>query len=212
MSKYNSYAKRVDELARGLFNEYNKALEGFQRAEVYYKANKRPDHGMWSADAEKIALAAEAEAKYQRAKADLEKAKNALNNGKAQIRSIQREFETALDADIRIDPKALDMATVEILKSGILRPHEYAQLVSDNASNPTMARMIGAYAGQALEKASDRAERTHLLHAVEDSKKADGGERRESFDNFCTIYDKCANNPALIACWDELTNNMVPNF
>lgn len=212
MSKYNSYAKRVDEIARGLFNEYNKALEGFQSAEMYYKANKRPDYGMWSTDAEKIAIAAEAEAKYQRSKAALEKAKNALNAGKAQIRSIQREFETALDADIRINPKSLDMATVEILKSGVLKPHEYSQPVSDNAENPTMARMIGAYAGQALEKVSDRAERMHLIHAVDESKKVDGGESREAFDNFCTVYDKCVNNPSMISYWNELTGATVENF
>lgn len=212
MSKYNSYARRVDEIARGLFTDYNKALEEYNKAEAYYKANKRPDIGIWNTDSEKIVRAAKAEAEYYKAKERLDFAKNALQDGKRTIRDIQKEFKDELEADIRINPACLDMAAIEILKSGVLRSDEYSSMVAQYASNPTMARMVATYAEKALENASDRTDRGNLIKAIDESKKVDGGERVSDFDNLCVTFDKCANNPTINSYWGEFTANMVENF
>lgn len=212
MSKYNSYAKRADEIARGLFEKYIKAEKDFKDAEDFYKANKRPDIGVWNADAEKIVRAAEAEGRYYRAKAAFESARKALVAGKDEIHAIAGELKAAIDADTRINPADLDMATVEILKSGVLRPEEYRDLVERNANNPTMARMIGSYAAQRAETTTNHQERIMLLNAVEASKQMDGSDYLDSFNGLCVIYEKTAGNPMMIGHWDELTSNKVQNF
>ena len=68
MSRYNKYAKELDTLARNNFQQYQKAAEEFEKAEKYYKENKRPDSGWWNATSEMIAKASDAESKYHYAK------------------------------------------------------------------------------------------------------------------------------------------------
>ena len=52
-------------------------------------------------------------------------------------------------------PGQVDTATVELLKSGILEPDEYARLMNDagTAGNATMQRIIGRFASEAAEQA-----------------------------------------------------------
>lgn len=212
MSKYNSYAKKLNETAKALFDDYTKAAQAYESAKKSHDGHPYSRGSAGLIPAEQAASLARAKADMLEAKAQYEAAKNALVNGKETMRSIQREFVDALEADICINPLDLDLATVEILKSGILRSHEYAKLISANKDNPTMSRVIGQYAKQALKSAKERADMLNLTDAIKASEQADGGAYREAFDSFCAVYDKCARTPAMIPHWDELTSAAVENF
>ena len=215
MSKYNSFVRRVDEIARKHFAEYAEALQQFNQAKAAYDAHPYRGHTHGIIDAESAASLASAQAEHLKAKARLDAAKSALLSSKQAVRNVQREFRIELEKDVRIDPAALDMAALEVLKSGIMRPEEYGKMLSDYTNNPTMARMIGSYAKQAaaqMNKPEDADARRFLHAAVEQSKKADGSELIEGFDNLCTLYDRFANNPLMIPHWEEFTAGTVEGF
>ena len=212
MSKYNSYAKRVNDIARGAFAEYNTALEAFNTAKKAYTSHPYVGMTTGAISAENAASLARAKADYLMAQTVLDAAKNKLQSGKESIRGIQREFVDALEKDVRIDPSKLDMGTLEILKSGIVRPEEYSKLIADNANNPTMIRMIASYAKKDSENVIEKSAKFTLLRAIEESKNASGDAYRESFDNLCGTYDHCANNPLMIGHWEEFTAETVENF
>lgn len=96
---------------------------------------------------------------------------------------------------------------------------EYAKLLEQAkaASNPTMVRMIGRYAGEAAKGRgeshgmNDR-EATALRMAEYNSRSYTGGDRLQAFDNMVELYHRCTNNPAMIDHWDEFTAETVENF
>lgn len=132
---------------------------------------------------------------------------------------MRRELAAAIDDAYSADPAQLDTATLELLKSGILTGSEYAKLLEQAkaASNPTMVRMIGRYAGEAAKARgeshgmNDR-EATALRMAEYNSRSYTGGDRLQAFDNMVELYHRCTNNPAMIDHWDEFTAETVENF
>ena len=96
---------------------------------------------------------------------------------------------------------------------------EYTKLLEQAkaASNATMVRMIGKYAGDAAKARgeshgmNDR-EATALRMAEYNSRSYTGGDRLQAFDNMVELYHRCTNNPAMIDHWDEFTAETVENF
>ena len=215
MSRYNKYAKELDTLARNNFQQYKKAMEEFEKAEKYYKENKRPDSGWWNASSEMIAKASDAESKYYYAKDAWEKAQAAYAASINDVKSIRMNLEREIEENTRARADAMDSNAIELLKSGILKPSEYSHLLEDFKENPTMARIIGNYAQQsaeAAEKRGDRDARTALLTVAHASKDFDGSGYLEAFDYLHEVYNRSVNNPGMIGYWDEFTASQVENF
>ena len=216
MSKFNSYAKKLDEQARAAFKAYRDAEAAYKKAEQ--KAREYPQrNGMVNADY--AAKSARAQADFLEAKQAYETARRTFRESDTQFNAMRRELAAAIDNAYSADPAQLDTATLELLKSGILTGSEYAKLLEQAkaASNPTMVRMIGRYAGEAAKARgeshgmNDR-EATALRMAEYNSRSYTGGDRLQAFDNMVELYHRCTNNPAMIDHWDEFTAETVENF
>lgn len=216
MSKFNSYAKKLDEQARTAFKAYRDAEAAYKKAEQ--KAREYPQrNGMVNADY--AAKSARAQADFLEAKQAYETARRTFRESDTQFNAMRRELAAAIDDAYSADPAQLDTATLELLKSGILTGSEYAKLLEQAkaASNPTMVRMIGRYAGEAAKARgeshgmNDR-EATALRMAEYNSRSYTGGDRLQAFDNMVELYHRCTNNPAMIDHWDEFTAETVENF
>lgn len=216
MSKFNSYAKKLDEQARAAFKAYRDAEAAYKKAEQ--KAREYPQrNGMVNADY--AAKSARAQADFLEAKQAYETARRTFRESDTQFNAMRRELAAAIDDAYSADPAQLDTATLELLKSGILTGSEYAKLLEQAkaASNPTMVRMIGRYAGEAAKARgeshgmNDR-EATALRMAEYNSRSYTGGDRLQAFDNMVELYHRCTNNPAMIDHWDRFTAETVENF
>ena len=98
MSQFNSYVQEVHQIAQASFEQIQKAEAAYKSAESNYNANKRPAHGAWHTDAEKIAKAARAEADYHEAKNAYDKIARALpDQTRAEVAKVRAKLETALE-------------------------------------------------------------------------------------------------------------------
>ena len=216
MSKFNSYAKKVDEMAKAAFEAYRKAETAYKKAEE--KARQYPQRNGF-VDAEYAAKSARAQADFLEAKAAFETARRTFRDSETQFNGMRKELAAAIDDAYSVDPAQLDTATLELLKSGILKGSEYAKLLNEAkaASNPTMVRMIGKYAGDAAKARGEShgmndSEAQAMRYAEYDSRNYTGGDRLQAFDNMVELYHRCTNNPAMIDHWDEFTAETVENF
>ena len=216
MSKFNSYAKKVDEMAKAAFEAYRKAEAAYKKAEE--KAREYPQRqGM--VNAEYAAKSARAQADYLEAKAAFDAAKRAFASHTSEIQAMRKDLAADLEKEYSVNPAALDSATLELLKSGIMNAGEYTKLLEQAkaANNPTMVRMIGKYAADAAKARgeshgmNDR-EAQALRMAEYNSRTYTGGDRLEAFDNMVSLYHRCTNNPGMIDHWGEFTAETVENF
>ena len=216
MSKFNSYAKKLDEQARAAFKAYRDAEAAYKKAEQ--RAKEYPQRNGF-VDAQYAAKSARAQADFLEAKQAYDTARRAFRDSDRQFDGMRRELAAAIDDAYSADPAQLDTATLELLKSGILNAGEYTKLLEQAkaASNPTMVRMIGRYAGEAAKARgeshgmNDR-EAQALRVAEYNSRSYTGGDRLQAFDNMVELYHRCTNNPGMIDHWDEFTAETVENF
>ena len=216
MSKFNSYAKKLDEQARAAFKAYRDAEAAYKKAEQ--KAKEYPQrNGMVNADY--AAKSARAQADFLEAKQAYESARRTFRDSDRQFDVMRKELAAAIDDAYSVDPAALDSATLELLKSGIMNASEYTKLLEQAKANnnPTMVRMIGKYAADAAKARgeshgmNDR-EAQALRMAEYNSRSYTGGDRLQAFDNMVELYHRCTNNPGMIDHWDEFTAETVENF
>lgn len=212
MSKYNKYARRVDEIAKENFAAYLKAKNEYRAAQDYYSMNPAP---IGVSDAATVARAARAKADYVEKEEAYKKARWAFDESQTKVERIRAELAKAVEADHMANPEALDSNTLELLKSGILKPAEYENLAQENASNPTMLRLIGNYAKQRANEAGrdgDHDTQRTLNVVVNTAINADGRKYLESFDGLMDMYHRCTRNDTMINHWDELTAGVIESF
>lgn len=155
MSKFSSYGKRVDEIARTAFVKYVEAESSLKQAEADVK--KYPQRG-GMVDYEYAARSARAQADLAGAREALHKAQLDMSACVNSAANIRQELAAALEAEYSADPEQIDAGVLELLKTGILRPAEYAKLMNaaTEAGNTTMSRLISRYASDAAEKAAEK--------------------------------------------------------
>lgn len=216
MSRFNSYARKLDEQAKAAFKAYRDAEAAYKKAEAKAKAYPQRN-GFVNADY--AAKCARAQADFLEAKQAYETARRTFRDSDTQFNAMRKELAAAIDDAYSADPAQLDSNTLELLKSGILTGSEYTKLLEQAkaASNATMVRMIGKYAGDAAKARgeshgmNDR-EAQALRVAEYNSRSYTGGDRLEAFDNMVSLYHRCTNNPGMIDHWDEFTAETVENF
>ena len=216
MSKFNSYARKVNDIATAAFEEYRKTEQAYKKAEE--QARKYPQrHGV--VDAQYAAKSARAQADFLEAKEAYSKAKRVLESHKSEIAALRKELVSELDDHYAADPAALDSATLELMKSGVLKANEYAKLMEKAQSdgNYTMARMIAKYAGDAAEqrgsKYGQNDEQARTLRAISyTASQNNGSDTLQAFDLMSEVYNRATNNPGMIDHWGELTGNALENM
>ena len=221
MSEFNKYARKLDEIAREALTQYEKAAKRKEEAE---KAQRAAPERQGLTDATYAARAARARADALEAEQGERDARRAMDESyRRQIAELRGELVTALDEAFRADPQQIDNATLELLKSGICTPTEYAALLDKAlaSDNHTMARLIGKYASDAAAAAQEAAggyagdATATALRAV--SYKANGLDGKpwlEAFDFLESIYSRAVNEPflATVDRWDKLTSETIERF
>ena len=214
MSKFNAYAKEAETIAKERMTEYQAAIERLKKAE-----QARRDYpqrgGIVSADY--AAKSARAEADYLEAKEAVRAAKAKMEAGKSELDRIKKVLAADIESSYAADPTQMDSATVELLKSGILKASEYERLYNHaaKAGNPTMMRLIGKYAN---DRATDEqknllpVDRSVLLSIAHSSRQVNGGEYLAGFHLIEDVFSRCIDNPTMINHFDELTQETIANF
>lgn len=219
MSKFNTYAKQLDQIAQTAFGAYQKAEAALKDAEE--RVRQYPERGGLVSD-DYRAKAARAKADLIEAQKAMQAAKDGLQGHDSEIANLRRELAADIDRAYSADPAQLDHDTLTLLESGILRPGEYTRLLksAQEAGNCTMQRLIGKAAFDKAEAeakdggqySDDVRELRQVYHA---SKQTTGAEHLERFDYLAEIFARAVNTPALAGLpdrWGKLTADVIENF
>ena len=113
----------------------------------------------------------------------------------------------------------MDGNTLELLKSGVLKPDEYGRLMNtaQESENYTMARIIGKFAGDAVaETARTYGENSRQVQDLKlvsyMANQNSGSDTLAYFDAMAETFERTSNNPAMIGAWSELTSEIVENM
>lgn len=218
MSKFNNYARRLDNAAKKIFSEYQEAEAAFNAAESA-KSNG-PQLGRWR-DAQTEAQVARLEADYLEAKAAFDDARRRLpERGRKETQEIRAELVRDIKNGFTVDPAKVDIAALELMKSGVCGAADYEKMMSDadREANTTMIRLVASYAKKAYEAAR---ESKAPVGQEELARLYDLGQRGadyaesvllNSFDTLADIFQRAMNNSAMIDHWGELTSSIIEAF
>ena len=211
MSRFNDYAKKLNEIANGAFEEYRRAEAAVKSAESRYNAYPRRN----GADPAYMAKSA-------RAEADLAEARNAFDqmrrhlfdDKRREIAAVRAELEKAVFDAFAADPKSVDSNTLALMNSGILTAAEYNRLIDASAAagNHTMVRLLAQSAKDRADKVNDSDTAREYRLVAQKGKGANGREFLEAFDYMGDVFNRCERNFSLAGKWDELTADVVENF
>lgn len=210
MTKFNHYAQEVSTLAGECSLAYTRAEANFKNAEKRYNELSATPAQTLDEQAE----FAQATADFAAAKSTKAKLTKELpEEVSRELQEIRAQLAADLDAAFAADPAQLDTSTLELLKSGILRPAEYKRLFDQSAETPTMARLIGRYAGEAAKDSTlTRSDATMLNRLAHAAKRYDGSDHLQRFDQLADTLNRACKNPALFKHWDGLCAEIIKNF
>ena len=211
MSKFNNYAKKLNEIANGTFEEYRRAEAAVKSAESRHNAYPRRN----GADPAYMAKSA-------RAEADLAEARNAFDqmrrhlfdDKRREIAAVRAELEKAVFDAFAADPKSVDGNTLALMNSGIMTADEYSRLIDSAiaSGNFTMTRLLAKSAADMAEKVTDSDVARSYRLVSHKGKGMDGREYLQAFDFLADTFNRCERNFALSTKWDELTSPVVDSF
>lgn len=212
MSKFNNYAKRMNEIANGAFEEYRRAEAAVKSAESRYNAYPRRN----GADPAYMAKSARAEADLAEARSAFEQVRRHMFDDKRkEINAVRAELEKAVGDAFAADPKAVDTNTLALMNSGIMTANEYSRLIDSAiaSGNYTMTRLLAKSAADMAEKTTGDADVSRSYRLVSHKGKGmDGREYLQAFDFLSDTFNRCERNFALAGKWDELTSPVVESF
>lgn len=144
------------------------------------------------------------------------------DNFKATRRTIRAELEQAVRAANIANPDAIDNNALELMKTGVLSPADYAAFMERFDSNPTMLKLVGHYAAEAAKTTDSRREAAALNAIALDCQSGEGAVMR-AWDSISAISDSCGDgdgyrrkSPGVIVSmsekWDDLAGEAVENF
>ena len=211
MSKFNNYARKLNEIANGTFEEYRKAEAAVKSAESKYKKYPR----RMGADAAYMAKSARAEADLAEARNAFEQVRRHLFDDKRrEINAIRAELEKALGDEYAADPSKVDMNTLALMNSGIMTADEYSRLIDSAiaSGNFTMTRLLAQSAKDRADKVNDSDTAREYRLVAQKGKGANGREFLEAFDYMGDVFNRCERNFSLAGKWDELAADVVESF
>lgn len=211
MSKFNNYARKMNEIANATFTEYREKSDAVKSAESKYRAYPRRS----GADPSYMAKSARAEADLAEARAQFEHCRRHLfEEQRKDIAVIRAELVEALGKEYAADPKAVDANTLALMNSGIMTADEYSRLIDSAiaSGNFTMTRLLAKSAADMAEKVTDSDVARSYRLVSHKGKGMDGREYLQAFDFLADTFNRCERNFALTGKWDELTSPVVDSF
>ena len=211
MSKFNNYAKKLNEIANATFTEYREKSDAVKSAESRHNAYPRRNN----ADPAYMAKSARAEADLAEARSAFEQVRRHLFDDKRrEINAIRAELEKAVFDAFAADPKSVDANTLALMNSGIMTADEYSRLIDSAiaSGNFTMTRLLAKSAADMAEKVTDSDVARSYRLVSHKGKGMDGREYLQAFDFLADTFNRCERNFALTGKWDELTSPVVDSF
>ncbi|MBQ1755154.1 MAG: hypothetical protein IIZ96_00330, partial [Oscillospiraceae bacterium] len=130
----------------------------------------------------------------------------------AKTASMRTELEKAISDKFAARPSDVDHDVLTLLNSSVLTPSEYVRLFND-ASNPTMKRLIAHSAGEAAEKLKDDREAASVLRNVANAGvRYSGGQFLAAFDGLRDILRRTIRNPAMSKNYGDLAAPFLEVF
>lgn len=206
MSRFNSYAKKLEELTFNTVNAIKDAEKKLKDAEEHLK--EYPERfGMVDASYQrehlkrKIELS-EAKEKFEKVKKDAPKAFN------AEVSELRRKLKVELDDYFAIDASKLQPEVVSFLESGILNVNDYSKLmdVAVSEGNVSMIRLIADRAEKYANSIQDARERATLKVIASKVNNYKPEAYMTAFDGIASVSDRCLNNTRLIDYWNSELN------
>ena len=211
MSKFNNYARKMNEIANATFEEYRRAEAAVKSAESRHNAYPRRNN----ADPAYMAKSARAEADLAEARSAFEQVRRHLFDDKRrEIAAVRAELEKAVFDAFAADPKSVDANTLALMNSGIMTADEYSRLIDSAiaSGNFTMTRLLAKSAADMAEKVTDSDVARSYRLVSHKGKGMDGREYLQAFDFLADTFNRCERNFALSTKWDELTSPVVDSF
>ncbi len=211
MTKYNSYARRLDEAFRAARQEYVEAWDKFQAA--------KDAKSMSGGDL----------LQRQRAKLNYQEAERAFKEAETRIwtefNRQRAELREKLESEVRgaalADPDTVDTNGLELLKSGILSADDYYALAEKYDDNPTMLRLVAKYAKNAANdmQGKDRGAMLQLASVCGNGQ----GKTMRAWDELSHVADYCSGQSrdrrdtpthtiSMGKWWEQLGSEILENF
>lgn len=217
-TKFNKYARQLDELARAAFAEYTAAEDALKKAKA--DAKLHPEKSHYGTDYDEPARVARCKANLITAENNYRRAQDALQMKNEDVKKIRHELENDLLHHYAVDPTAIDDKVMKLLDSGIMKPHEYKMMMNkaQESGNYTMQRLIAAAAKREADRTgalsgNDSSADAVMLRAVAfGAPSTDGSAELQAFDSLAFAFDRTSQNPAMIDAWDSLTADAVERF
>lgn len=221
MTKYNQYAKKLDNAFKTARDEFSTAYNNWQKAKQDNDAAQA-----WREETYK----GENELRRQIAKADLLKAEQALRAAETRVwadfdrqkATIRADLEKAVRVNSTADPDAVDANALELLKSGILTADDYFALVDKYDDNPTMLRLIAKQAKAAADDKDADPKMRGALYMLSDQCSNGKNSIVRNFDDLCRISDYCSGRAGgrynsdhaatMAGTWEQLSGAAVEGF
>lgn len=173
MSKYNKYARKLDEAFRAAREEYSKAWDNLKAAEQRLDLAQRGMHDREEYRGDNEARLLNAQLNLNRAKHDFELVSR---NGSGQVRpwdkyeqtvkELTKELTEEVNKDYVLDPDQIDRNAIELLKSGVMTGNDYTSMAEKFSDNMTMKRLIKPYIVQKLDTETNLTNRAILCEVL----------------------------------------------
>lgn len=223
MSKYRTYAQRLDEDFKQARDQYAKAFNDLEEAkrEVF-----RSRVGTTGNEIEDALRKNSAQLSQERAQAAFDAAERTVwaefNERRAALR---RDLSNDIKRDNLANPDQVDMPTLELLKSGILTAKDMEALVIKFDTVPTMLRLIGKTARDMANSITDidrKQEKAQLMYIDQITKDGNSSILR-NWDDLSSIADHCSGQAGYRKAtpdhiitmgqhWEDLSSNAIENF
>ena len=157
MGKYATFSRKLGNAFKEAREEYSKILRELRSEEGRYRTAQRVDR-----DNPVRLLSAEASCRSAQALFK-ERSSQIWRDFEILCESTTKEFKAQLRADQTADPTKLDMATVELMRSGICTAQDLQSFATRFSGNPTMLRLISQKAKDKAKEETDQIQRRLLV-------------------------------------------------
>lgn len=171
MSKYNEYAKKLDETFKAAQEEYASYVEVLEQAQetaARYAGNSRDPVYMAKKKAAAMSLEKEQEAFKQ-------KAYGLMDSYRRKVEGLTSELAEAVEQGNGVTSAEVDANALELLKSGIMTPTDFERMAKEFGGNRTMTRLIGKYAEETATQTDSPQEAQTLRVIAQRASQADNG-------------------------------------
>lgn len=215
-NRIKQYADELEQAFLKARSEYAEAANQLDAAESRRNKANFMTETYFGEKAAEIALA---DAVLKRAKAQFDAVSvDCWAVFKKEQKRLTEEFSNAVHADSLINPSNVDVATLELLKSGVCGVDDYKALLSRFDGNSTMTRLIAKYAADAAESATNTAERSEYGLMARTAADADNAVI-QAWENICSISDRLSGQShgkaersyvqQMNAQWEQLAAPMI---